>query len=214
MKPIAVFGAGGFGREVEMLIEQINDYEETWQFIGFFDDSYKKNSSGQEGKIIGGRRELNNWKEELSIVIAIGNPKIKKDIVDSITNQKVYYPILVHPNVQIGKTQKNIIGEGCIITSSNVITVNTAIGKHVILNLACTVGHDAQIGDYCSVMPGVNISGEVNIGHEVFIGTGAKIINQVSIGNNTLIGAGSVITKDLPSNCTAVGVPAKPVKFH
>jgi acetyltransferase-like isoleucine patch superfamily enzyme len=46
------------------------------------------------------------------------------------------------------------------------------------------------------------------------VGTGAQIINLVEIGENTIIGAGAVVSKSLPANCTAVGIPAKPIKFH
>jgi len=76
------------------------------------------------------------------------------------------------------------------------------------------VGHDTKIDDYCSFMPSVNISGEVNIAKSVYVGTGAKIINQVEIGEGTIVGAGAVVSKSLPANCTAVGIPAKPVKFN
>lgn len=48
----------------------------------------------------------------------------------------------------------------------------------------------------------------------VSIGTGSAIIQGVNIGKNTVIGARAVVIKDLPSNCTAVGTPAKPIKFH
>jgi acetyltransferase-like isoleucine patch superfamily enzyme len=71
-----------------------------------------------------------------------------------------------------------------------------------------------MIGDYCSFMPSVNISGEVVIEDLVYVGTGAKIINKVNVGKNTIIGAGTVVTKSLPSNCTAVGIPAKVVKMN
>jgi serine acetyltransferase len=61
-------------------------------------------------------------------------------------------------------------------------------------------------------MPTCNISGEVKIGEANFWGTGAKVINQVKVGNNVNIGAGAVVTKDIPDDVTAVGVPAKVVK--
>lgn len=86
------------------------------------------------------------------------------------------------------------------------------IGKHVLINLTCTIGHDVQMGDYCSVMPGVNISGNVTLEEGVYIGTGAKILNNVTIGARTIVGAGAVVTKSLPPDCTAVGVPARIVK--
>lgn len=83
-----------------------------------------------------------------------------------------------------------------------------------ILNLGCTVGHDTIIKDYAAFMPSVNISGEVTIGAGVYVGTGAKIINQLEIGEYTIVGAGAVVAKTLPAHCTAVGVPARVVKFN
>jgi sugar O-acyltransferase (sialic acid O-acetyltransferase NeuD family) len=211
---IAVFGAGGFGREVQMLIEQINAANEKWRFIGFFDDGVEMNTIVNEYSVLGGIAELNEWSEHLAVVFAVGNPITKKTIVERIKNKILYYPVLIHPNVMMGDIKYNKIGEGCIITAGNILTVNFKIGKHVILNLACTVGHDSVIGDFSSFMPSVNISGEVNIGECVYVGTGAKIINQLEIGNNTIVGAGALVAKSLPANCTAVGIPAKPIKFH
>ena len=49
----------------------------------------------------------------------------------------------------------------------------------------------------------------VKIGNEVFIGAGAIILPGVTIGNNVIVGAGSVVTKDIPSDSVAVGIPAK-----
>ena len=52
----------------------------------------------------------------------------------------------------------------------------------------------------------------VTIGDDVWLGGNVTILPGVSIGNNVVIGAGSVVTKDIPSNCVAVGNPCKPVK--
>lgn len=213
MKNIAIFGAGGFGREVAMLIEQINEQQKTWEIIGFYDDGIAAGTELNGFKVLGGVKELNSHEDELYIVFAVGDPKTKRTIISKISNDNIKFPTLVHPNVIIGNKDVNI-GKGSIIAAGNIITVNISIGSHVILNLSCTVGHDTTIGDYCSFMPTVNISGEVNIKECVYVGTGAKIINQLEIGENTIIGAGAVVAKTLPANCTAVGIPAKPVKFH
>lgn len=214
MEKIAIFGAGGFGREVKMLIDQINSREEVYDFVGYFDDGEEKGKVINGFPVLGGVPELNNSSDvELNIVFAIGNPFIKKKIIEKINNQNLKYPILVHPNVLIGKDEVSI-GEGSIICAGTIITVNINIGQHVILNLCCTVGHDTNIGNFSSFMPSVNISGEVNIKENVYVGTGAKIINQLEIGENTIIGSGAVVSKSLPANCTAVGVPAKAIKFH
>ncbi len=214
MKKIAIIGAGGFGREVQMLIEQINEIEKQFEFIGFYDDGFKKGMQINGFPILGGIKDINNIDFQLSIVSAIGEPKLKEKLLNLISNDNINYPILIHPNVVIGNKEFVNIGEGSIITAGVVITVNINVGKHVILNLCCTVGHDTNIGDYSSFMPSVNISGEVEIHKAVYVGTGAKIINQLEIGEYTIVGAGAVVAKTLPSKCTAVGIPAKVKKFH
>ena len=120
---------------------------------------------------------------------------------------------MIHPSVIIGD-EHVAIGKGCIICAGSFITCNIDIKDFVILNLMCTVGHDTVINSYASFMPSVNISGEVVIHESVYVGTGAKIINQLEIGMQTIVGAGAVVSKSLPEKCTAVGIPAKPIKFH
>lgn len=214
MNKIAVFGAGGFGKEVAMLLEQINLVSHMWELIGFFDDGVDKGRIINGYPCLGGVAEVNKLADKTGIVLAIANPGIKKAISAKILNPLVYYPTLMHPNVQIGNKEYVDLGQGCIITAGNIITINVRIGNHVILNLACTVGHDAMLDDFSSIMPGVNISGGVRIREGVYIGTGAKIINHLEIGANAIIGAGAVVTNSIPANCTAVGVPARPIKFN
>lgn len=214
MKDIAIFGAGGFGREVLTLINDINRVKKLWNIVGFFDDGCKKGDIINGITVLGTTQDLNTWNKKISIVIAIGNPIVKKKIIDSISNQYVDYPTIIHPTVLIGDPNYVKIGKGCIICASNIITTNIKIGDFVILNLACTVGHDTIIGNYAAFMPTCNISGEVKINDGVYCGTGVKIINQIEIGENSVIGAGAVVTSSQPDNCTIVGVPAKVIKCN
>ena len=214
MKDLAIFGVGGFGREVLALIQNINRVEPQWNILGFFDDGYEKGVRINGYPTLGTSEDLNEWDSEIAIAMSIGSPVIKKEILDKIHNPKVIYPTLIHPSAWIGDTHYVEIGKGCIICAGNLITTNIKIQDFVILNLGCTVGHDTVIKDYAAFMPSVNISGEVIIGEGVYVGTGAKIINQLEIGDYAVVGAGAVVAKTIPSNCTAVGVPAKPIKFH
>lgn len=214
MKKIAIYGAGGFGREVMTLIKGINKIGGEYDVLGFYDDGYNAGNEINGYKILGGIDDLNNITESISVVLAIGNPNTKRSVVDKIVNPYVKFPTIIHPSVIIGDAKYVSIGQGCIICSGTIITTNVVINDFVILNLSCTVGHDTVIGRHSSFMPSVNISGEVQIGEGVYVGTGAKIINQLCIGSDTIIGAGAVVTKDIPSNCTAVGVPAKVIKYH
>lgn len=214
MKKIAILGTGGFARELVTLVQNINAVIPTFDLIGFVDGSLSKGTLINGYPVIGDDEEINKTTEELGLVLAFGDPKLKKKVKDKFTNPLIFFPTLVHPSVIIGDKRFVEIGEGCIICAGCIITTNIVIKDFVTLNLQCTVGHDTIIKDYSSFMPSCNISGEVNVSEGVYCGTGVKIINLTSIGEYTTVGAGAVVTKPLPAKCTAVGVPAKPIKFH
>lgn len=211
MKDLVIIGAGGFGTEVAWLIERINHDTPKWNVLGFVDDN-----ESIQGSEINGYKVLGNvdWlkQQNLHVVNAIANPLIKKKVIEKLEGSNNLYPVLIDPSVIYSKSVD--FGEGTIICAGAIITVNIKIGKHVIVNLDCTIGHDTSIGNYATILPSVNVSGEINIEEAVSVGTGSAIIQGVSIGENSIIGAGAVVVKDLPSNCTAVGSPAKPIKFH
>jgi len=213
MKKIAIIGAGGFGREVKMLIDQINIEKLTYEIIGFYDDDKSLPELINGIPYMGTIETLLKRDDKISLAIGIGIPVIKEKIIEQLIGNKFEFPTLIHPSVIIGNDDV-AIGKGTIVCAGNIITCNIQIKDFVTLNLSCTVGHDTIINDFASFMPSVNISGEVVIKEKVYVGTGAKIINQLEIGKNTIIGAGAVVSKSLPANCTAVGIPAQPIKFH
>lgn len=212
MEKLAIVGAGGFAREVLTLVNDINKVNPLFEVIGFVDSD--KSNTIHGFPVIGDDDEINATTESLSLVIAVGEPLLKEKIHRKFTNPLISFPTLMHPSVIIGDKDSVSIGIGCIICAGNILTTDIKLHNFITLNLACTVGHDTEIADYSSFMPSVNISGEVNVGKGVYVGTGAKIINKVEIGEGTIVGAGAVVAKSLPANCTAVGVPAKPIKFH
>ena len=213
MKNIVIIGAGGFGREVKTLIDSINNQTPTYRFLGFYDDGFKKGQIINGCPVLGGILDVNVINIQCSVVIAVGDPQTKQGLYEKIKNNNVDFPNIIHPNVLLSDDFVEI-GMGNIICASCIITCNINIKDFVILNLMCTVGHDTIISSFSSFMPSVNISGDVLIHEKVYVGTGAKIINQLEIGANTIVGAGAVVSKSLPENCTAVGIPAKPIKFH
>lgn len=211
MKDIVIIGAGGFGREVAMLIEEINKQEPTWNIVGFVDDS-----SDIAENIVNGIKVVGNieWlkKQQLYVINAIGNGNIREQINRRLNGSKNKFATLIHPNVLQSSTVQ--IGQGTIICAGNILTTNITIGDHVIINLSSTIGHDDKIDDYVTILPGSNISGFVHLNRCVTIGTGTQVIQNLEIGENTIVGAGATVVKNLPANCTAVGSPAKPIKFH
>lgn len=211
MRNLIIVGASGFGREVAWLVERINIKEKTWNLIGFLDDNEELHGKNINNYPVLGRTTDAAKYSECFFVCAIGNAGIREMIVEklSLFNRNIKFATLIDPSAEMSNYVS--IGEGTIICAHSILTVNIQIGRHVIINLDCTIGHDCEIQDFSTVYPGANISGCVSIGHTTEIGTGVQIIQGKRIGSSTIIGAGSVVVKDIPQNCTAVGCPAQPV---
>lgn len=220
MKSIYIIGAGGFGREVAWLIERINENETrkgngtVWKIVGFIDDNEELRGKYEDDyQVVGSCNDLMALAEqnEVYAVCAVGASKTRKKIIDRFVNSKVKFATVIDPSVMISKRVE--IGEGVIICAGTILTVDIKIGNHVIINLDCTIGHDDEIHDFVTIYPSVNVSGNVEVGECSEMGTGMQIIQGKKIGTQSIVGAGAVVVKDIPDKCTAVGSPAKPIKF-
>lgn len=212
MKDLAIFGAGGFGREVVGLINRINNSGGEWNFIGFFDDTKQEGEPiSHFGKVLGDTDALNNWPTPINIVIAVGAPNSLFLIRNKITNPNVAFPNLIDPDFYISDLKTFSIGEGNIIQKGCVGSVNITIGNFNVLNGSVSMGHDDKVGDYNVIMPGVKISGGVQIGDKNLIGVGSIIIQNIKIGSRITLGAGAVLLTRPYDGNTYLGNPA--VKF-
>ena len=210
MRNIVIIGAGGVGREVSLIIQQINELEQTWNLLGFIDDNTDNWGKVINGySVIGGIDSLEFLSNDTYIVIAIANYEVKKNIVNKINN-KFKFATIVHPKVWIHDYMT--VGEGTIIYEGAILTANIEIGNHVIISPKCGVGHDSIIKDYVSLLWNVNVSGNDLIEEGVMMGSGSTVIQGKKIGKGSIIGAGAVVVNDIESFSTAVGVPAKVIK--
>jgi len=209
VKDLYIIGAGGFGREVAWLVERINSVSNEWNLIGFIDDNpaiQKEDVGGYP--VIGNSDFLITTSDQIYVVCAVGNAKIRKTIVEKIKNNPhVQFATLVDPSVI--QSDRVSIGKGSIICAGNILTVDINIGDHVIINLDCTVGHDAVISDFVTVYPGVHISGCVSVGECTELGTGMQVIQGIQICENCILGAGSTVVRNIEEEGTYVGVPAR-----
>ena len=93
------------------------------------------------------------------------------------------------------------------------------IGKGVFIDhgMGVVIGETAIIGDYALIYQGVTLGGtgkeigkrHPTLGENVIVGAGAKVLGNLQIGSNVRIGAGSVVLRDVPSDCTVVGIPGR-----
>lgn len=211
MNELAIYGAGGLGREMLWLARQVVTENQEWRLLGFFDDQHAPGQPIDGLTVLGNLTTLNDWNKPIGVAVAVANSGVRQRIVQGIKNPNVQFPSLYHPTAQLGDPS-NIYGEGCLITANSIFTTGVEVGRFVIVNLACTIGHDVVLGDFSSLMPGCHISGSVTIGERAFIGTGAVILQGISIGEGATVGAGAVVTHDVPPHATVVGVPAKPMR--
>jgi sugar O-acyltransferase (sialic acid O-acetyltransferase NeuD family) len=195
-----IIGAGGFGREVYWslsLMERINT-------VFFVDDKYWDGSN----ELILPLSKFDPT--EYSIVVAIGDPKDRFNIIQRLPKETEYFTH-IHNSCQI-LGDDVIIGEGSIICAGTVITTNVKLGKHAHLNLQTTIGHDCEIGDYFTTAPGAKISGNCKIHDLVYVGTNASIKEKLTIHSLTTIGSNATVVKNIEESGTYVGVPVKKIK--
>lgn len=190
MKKIAIYGAGGFGREVRGMLESHPEFS----FAGYFDD-FKE----PQMKVIADQFD--------DVLIGIADPRIRARIVEVWAKKIIPFATLISPDVKPSPSVH--LGRGCIICSGVKFTIDIQLGNFVIVNLNSTIGHDVVIGDFCSLMPSVNISGNVVLGKRVFVGTGATVLQGLSVGDDVIIGAGALVTHNIAAGQKVMGLPAK-----
>ena len=212
MNSVVIIGAGGFGREVLEIFKDHNRVSKTWNILGFIDENKELH-----GKMVNGYPVLGDldWlgkhnSSDLGCVCAIGACETRRRVVEKLEEVGINFCNAIHPSVIMSEFVE--LGQDVIICAGSILTVNISIGNHVHIDTNCTVAHDAVIGDYCRLNPGVRINGENHLGEGVYVGTGGTFIQKVSVGNWATIGAGAVVIDDIPERVVAVGVPAKVVK--
>lgn len=201
-----IVGAGGHGKVVADLSRLLNLYKK----ICFLDDNKNIGSYVLDFKVENkvDYEYINkiNSKENIFFV-AIGDCKIRKEILNNLLKLNTNIATLIHPLSSISSYAK--IGFGTVICAGAVLGADSNVGVGSILNHSSTVDHDCIVGNYTHISPHSSLSGNVDFGELSFLGTGARIIGGKKVGKNCKIGAGAVVISDIPDNRIAKGIPAK-----
>ncbi|MDH4067293.1 MAG: acetyltransferase [Acidobacteriota bacterium] len=210
---LAIIGAGGFAREVRWLVSEINSIREQFEFVGFLvSDLDQLGDHDSRQDVIGDFSILRSRLRNLdAVALGIGSPSVRARLAREIgdAHPELEWPALVHPSARFDSTSCSF-EKGTIVCAGVVATVNVRVESFAMINLACTLGHEAVVGFGSVLNPTVNVSGGVKIGNQVLIGTGAQILQYITIEDNAVVGAGAVVTKDVGVGQTVVGVPARP----
>ncbi len=116
----------------------------------------------------------------------------------------------IHPSVLI--LADAIVEPGVWINAGSIIGYKAEIRPGVLVHTRVTIEHHNVLMSGCQLDPGVTTAGNVTVWECAHVHTGAIIINRMNIGAGAIVGAGAVVIKDVPSNTTVVGVPARVIK--
>ena len=208
---IAIYGAGGFGKEVACLIKRINQADETptWNLIGFFDDAKPTGTPVSHfGNVVGDINTLNAWTTPLHLAVAVGAPHALARITASIHNPLVQFPNLIDTSFQLWDPDTTSMGHGNIIVGPGSLSCDVTLGDFNILVGGVVVGHDTHIGNCNVFMPGARVSGMVDIGNENLLGANSIILQRLRIGNNVTLAMASALMTTPADGSTYIGVPA------
>lgn len=197
---IAIYGPGGFGRElINMAREDAASFDGKVIFLS--DDE------AEIGREICGVPVLSAALNSTPAVIAVADAQVRRRLADRVTARDLISPTHRRgPDVQVG--------EGAVFCDFTTVTASARIGRHFHCNIYSYIAHDCVIGDFVTFAPNVACNGNVHIEDDAYIGTGA-ILRQGSpdkplrIGKGAVIGMGAVVTKDVPAGVTVIGNPAR-----
>lgn len=205
MNNVVIVGQGGHSKVVgEAITFQGNN-----KIIGYLDDNYEE-LEFKDGLYFGPIRtakELLLVESTIKFVVAIGNNKVRKIIVEKMGLKETQYLTVIHPKAIISAYAT--IGAGSVILANAVVNTDATVGAHTIVNTSSIVEHDNIIEDFVHISPNATLTGTVHVEEGVHVGAGATIIPNISIGKWSTIGAGATAINHIPAFSTAVGVPAK-----
>lgn len=193
---------GGFHEIIE-LCEELN-----YSIIGIIDNNLKNTYLGYP--ILGMDNDaliLFEKYRNIPLVITPDSPSIRKKLFFYYSNIGFSFETIISSYAKISKSSS--IGKGTIIQHGVNVSSFAHIGNFVKLNIGCNIMHDCCINDFVTIAPNAVVLGRINIGECSYIGSNSTILPEKTVGDNVIVGAGSVVTKNIGSNLTIKGVPAK-----
>jgi sugar O-acyltransferase (sialic acid O-acetyltransferase NeuD family) len=207
MQNILIVGAGAFGRDVFQFVRDTFLTRDGYRLTGFLDDARPPMGPfGLDVEVIG---TPSNYRVEETdrFLVAVGDPKIHRDLTAQIAGHGGKFLTLIHPTAYVATTAE--VGEGNILAPFTFVGPNAILAAHVVLNRYASVGHDARIGEHSILCPYATVNGRAVLSEGVFLGSHSTITPRIRVGPDSKIAAGSVVYQDVPEHGLAVGNPAK-----
>lgn len=207
----------GSGQHCHVVLYNIRE-QGKYRVVGILDSDVKKIGSIVEGIPVIGAPDastLQRIEREYGtnkFFIAFGAMAHRKRIFEFMRSSGWKAVNIIHPNAVISPDA--VIGEGVLIECGCLITPNPVIGDNVVVNTGSQVNHDNRIENHVYIASGVILSGGITIKENTLIDDGVIVSLGRTVGSNCIIGAGAVVTKDIPDDVVAFGVPARVIRTN
>lgn len=142
--------------------------------------------------------------------VAIGSNSVRRRIAEALAAFGGVRHSIVHPQAMISASCR--IGDGSFVAAGAIVGPDAEVGAGCIVNHGAIVDHDCRVADYCHVAPRTTLGGGALLDSGVLVGAGAVVLPSVRVGRGAIIGAGAVVHRNVPSDQTYVGVPARNIQ--
>lgn len=200
---LAIYCAGGMGREVLDLARSVN----RWEQIVFVDDVTSQRVCN--GAPVYRFSEIKCFKDNIEFVIANGEPSARNLLYDKVKQANYGLTKIISSHCDISSSSN--IGKGCILFQSR-ISPNVCIEDNVAIEFGVDIGHDAVIGKHVVLNSMSFIGGYTHIGERTYIAPGALLKDRISVGRDVIVGLGAVVVRDVLDKSVVVGNPARKIR--
>ncbi|WP_186014163.1 acetyltransferase [Burkholderia gladioli] len=202
-----VAGGGAFARELINWAEDAADAGLGPRVTGFLDVDPEALSGFGYALDWHGDIDAYQPAEGDAVLLAIGEPRAKAEVVARLAARGARFGSLRHPSAVVARRAR--LGIGVVICPNAVLSADCRIGDFAAVNILSSVGHDVTLGAYATLSSHVDLTGHVVVGERVFFGSGARVLPRVTIGADARIGAGAVVMRRVPEGATLYAAPAK-----
>lgn len=207
MKRVVILGDSGHSKVISDLIHSNEGMSLTAKLDDRYDEVFVR--EGVTKGPIAYLRQLLQEESDICVVFGIGSNTVRKRLVKELGLPRTSFISLIHPTAVISPSA--VIGLGTVVMPGVVVNADATIGDHAILNTGSIIEHDCKVADYAHISPQSILAGGVTVGEGAHVGAGASVIPLKTVGEWSTIGAGAAVVSNIPSNVTAIGVPAKEI---